>query len=871
MKTDQWEYLSAWYNEWLAADPAGRDRLRARLAVEHPDLLADADALVDSSGHLPGFLETPALVLAAEELAQDDPLVSADSLIGPYRLVNLLARGGTGDVYRATDERLRRDVAVKVLAQSRTNDPQRVERFMHEARMTASLDHPNVVRVYDVGRVDDRAYLVAELLEGETLRARIASGPMAVDVVVRIGIEIARGLGAAHAAGLVHRDLKPENIVRTHSGATKILDFGIAKLAQDEPGRDGFATVTGVVLGTAGYLSPEQIRGQAIDARADLFALGAVLFEMLTGARAFGREHMVETLHAILHDPPSDALACRDDVPPALADVVVKLLEKSPDARFQSAGDVIEALQRVETHAPRRRRGIRLPGSIGRGHGRRRPAPWIAVALVAIVLAGTAAAWTLWQSSRSSGAAEITLAVMPFELTPAADGSELLGLGLAALLADRLGQQLASGRVLAAVDTAGWETKDAREAVRRLSATHVLSGKLSRQNGRAVATAQLFSAADGRVMALEPLELPADRSSPVDTALVSHVIPRVAKALDVATRATAAKRGTRNQRASQAYLRGRAIVLRPVAEDLKRAAQFFQEAIDLDSEYADAYAGLGSAYKRMPITGGLPPKQAFPLAENAARRALQLDPANAEAYSVLGTKALSYDWDFPAAEKYLRHALNLQPNHADSHLFLGNFYSHTGRQKEAMDEIRRAQEIDPLWPQARAMQGLHLVMARDYEGALRHLDVTVSATDPTLWTAHTFRADALIGLRRFEDALRAFERSVELGGSRLNASLRAHVLASMGRRDEAETALAKIPPAHHYARALALHALERNEEAMIALNKAVDDKTVQVSALGVQPKWDALRSFQPFRDVLKRVNQLDISDRTVAQFRLNAR
>jgi tetratricopeptide (TPR) repeat protein len=864
-----WEYLSAWYNEWLAADPVGRERLRARIASEQPDLVAEAEALTAASGHVAGFLETPALVLAAEDLAQEDPLLSADSLIGPYRLVNLLARGGTGDVYRATDVRLRRDVAVKVLAQSRTGDPQRVERFMHEARMTASLDHPNIVRVYDVGRVDDRAYLVAELLEGETLRARIAGRAMPIDDVVRIGIDIARGLDAAHAAGLVHRDLKPDNVFVTDAGLTKILDFGIAKLAQDEPGRDGFATVTGVVLGTAGYLSPEQIRGQVIDARADLFALGAVLFEMLTATRAFGREHMVETLHAILHDPPSDALANRDDVPPGLADLVLKLLEKSPDARFQSAAEVIEALERGESHTPRRRRRNRLPVSIARA-GRRRT-PWIAVPLIAVLLAGAAAAWKQWQSSGSSVAANITLAVMPFELTPSADGNELLGLGLAALLADRLGQQLASGRVLAAVDTAGWKTKDAGEAVRRLSATHVLSGRLARENGRTVATAELFSAADGRVTALDPLDLPADRSGSVDAALVSHLIPRVANALEIGTRATVAKRGTRNERAREAYLRGRAIVLRPVAEDLKRAAGFFQEAIDLDPDYAEAWAGLGSAYKRMPITGGLPPKEAFPRAEKAALKALELDQANAEGYSVLGTKALSYDWDFPAAERYLKKALDLQPNHADSHLFLGNVYSHTGRHEEALNEIRRAQEIDPQWPQARAMQGLYLVMARKYDDALRHLDLTATATDPTLWTAHTFRADALIGLGRLNEAMRSYERSVELGGSPLNASLRAHYLALMGRREEAEAALAKIPIAQQYNRALALHALGRNEEAMVALNAAVDNKTVMVAALGVQPKWDRLRNFQPFRDVLQRVNLLEVSDRTVARFRLNAR
>ena len=249
------------------------------------------------------------------------------------RVVSLLARGGMGDVYRATDIRLRRDVALKVLAASRTGDPRRLARFMHEATVTAAIDHPNVIHVYDVGRVDDRAYLVVELLHGETLRARIARGPLPVPEALRTAVEIARGLAAAHAAGLVHRDLKPENIFLPQEGTTKLLDFGIAKLAQDETVPEGRSTLTGVVLGTAGYLAPEQIRGEAVDARADLFSFGAVLFEMLTGARAFARDHLVDTLHAILHDEPPETLADRADVPGSLNALVHRLLEKDPEAR----------------------------------------------------------------------------------------------------------------------------------------------------------------------------------------------------------------------------------------------------------------------------------------------------------------------------------------------------------------------------------------------------------------------------------------------------------------------------------------------------------------------------------------------------------
>ena len=343
MSTDRWQLLSEWHNAWLAAGAHERDSLRRQFIEHHPDLAAQANALASASAGLQGFLETPALALAARDLAEDDPLLDVDTLVGPYRIVGLMARGGMGDVYRATDVRLQRDVALKLLAHAGTDDTQRIERFLQEARVTAALDHANIVKVFDVGVLDGRPYLVAELLEGETLRLRLGRGPLAAEEATRIAGDVAAGLVVAHAAGLVHRDLKPDNVFLTRSGVTKILDFGIAKLTDGPAVADGLATLTGVLLGTAGYLAPEQIRGDAVDGRTDLFALGSMLFEMSTGQRAFAREHTIDTLHAILHDAPPDRLQAAG-VSPELTAIVMRLLEKAPAARFQSAADVEWAL-----------------------------------------------------------------------------------------------------------------------------------------------------------------------------------------------------------------------------------------------------------------------------------------------------------------------------------------------------------------------------------------------------------------------------------------------------------------------------------------------------------------------------------------------
>jgi eukaryotic-like serine/threonine-protein kinase len=383
MSGERWERLSAWYNAWLEADPAHRARLEARIASEEPALADQALGLAAAGGVAADFLDTPAVVVAARELSGLERPLGSGVAIGPYHITGLLAHGGMGDVYRATDVRLERDVALKVLNTSASSDPDRIDRFVQEARITAALDHPNIVRIQDVGMAGERLYLVQELLEGDTLAHRIGQGPLPIVEAVRIGREIAAGLAVAHAAGVVHRDVKPANVFLTQTGCVKILDFGIAKLTRDDLPRDAVSTLTGVLLGTVGYLAPEQVRGEPVDGRTDLFALGAVLFEMLTGTRAFARPHTVETLYAIVHHPAPDLRELRPDVSPALAAVVARLLEKSADARFQTAGDLEWILERVDgiPNRPAQADTPRVPT------GRRRWRAAAALAAIGVVVA----------------------------------------------------------------------------------------------------------------------------------------------------------------------------------------------------------------------------------------------------------------------------------------------------------------------------------------------------------------------------------------------------------------------------------------------------------------------------------------------------
>jgi len=892
MTTERWRRLSDWHNAWLSADAAERERLRDQLALNDPALAAEADELTAASADLPGFLETPAFVLAAPELARDDALLAADTMVGPYRVVALLARGGMGDVYRATDARLRRDVALKVLAPDGIGDTQRVKRFVQEARVTASLDHPNIVRLYDVGLVDGRPYLVAELLDGETLRARIERGALAVEEVLRIGADVARGLVAAHAAGSVHRDLKPENIFLTRAGTTKILDFGIAKLARDDATRDGLSTLTGIVLGTAGYLAPEQIRGGDIDGRADLFALGAILFEMLTGQRAFARGHTVDTLHAILHEPSPEVLEKRADAPPVLAAIVARLLEKAPEARLQSAPDLVSALAevaRTDGPDPAAPPGTRTPSgsarvTIERGRperaqgARRRVWPALALLALAIVL-GAAARWFQRREAAPRPVTDAaTLAILPFRSLPDSADGQLLELGLADVLISRL-SQLPDIRVLPLSATERVRSTDPREAGQKLGADRVLTGTLQRDDDRVRASVQLLSISEDRAIWSTTFDAQAASAFSIQDAVVTRVLEEMAPQLSPSARARLAEPATRNREAYESYLRGRAHAAPVTGAALTRAAESFRRAVTLDPGYADAWAALGAVCRRLPMVGDVPSQGAFTEAKSAATRALELAPDHAEALSVLGAVAFWYEWDYPRAEELMRRAVTRQPSSAESHVLLAHLLSNLGRHDEALVEIHRARDLDPNLPIARSLEGQFLVMARRYEEALAHMDSMVAAA-PRFVNGHVMRAYPLVALGRYDEAIRECDLAIELeagisfvagvGPRVFPSALRGYALARAGRRAEAEAILEGI---HGRARelyvkpvhlALVLRGLGRDDEALAQLRRAVEVRDMALTFLGVDPKWDELRGSPSFQAVLARVNLLDVSNRVRA-------
>jgi serine/threonine-protein kinase len=487
------------------------------------------------------------------------------------------------------------------------------------------------------------------------------------------------------------------------------------------------------------------------------------------------------------------------------------------------------------------------------------------LAAIAVAVATIAAAWPLLREpgpASGGGAPALVLAVMPFRSLPATADSELLEIGLADVFVSRLGQ-LPGVRVLPLTATERLKGQEPRQAGRTLAATHVLTVTLQRNQQTVRAVPQLTLVSDGRNVWSTNVDTDAASVFSIQDIIVTRVIEELAPQLSSGARTTLARAGTRNSLAFDAYLRGRVHVAKPSPKDLKQAAAIFEEALKLDPNYADAWAGLGSAYKRLPIvTGGS--SDDFAKARNAARRALELQPEHAEATSVLGTVAFWYEWDYPRAEALLRRSLELQPSSADSQVFLAHLLSNVGRFDEALDEIRRAQALDPGWPVPRSLEGQFLFMARRYDAALQRLDETLQV-HPDFWNAHLFRVWTLIALGRYNDSLEVADRAHLLRpgpeGSGMGAlALKGYALARIGRRDEAEALIEKLR-AERSSAAILLHALGRDDEALAQLRAAVDDRSVSVTFLGVDPRWDDLRDSPAFQNVLSSANLLDVSNR----------
>ena len=780
------------------------------------------------------------------------------SELSHFRVQEPIGSGGMGVVYRALDLRLERTVALKVLPPEALSDPDRRDRFLREARAASALNHPNIVTIHEVGSEGGVDFIAMELIEGRPLRAAIPAGGLPPRLAAAYAAQIARGLAAAHERGIVHRDLKPDNVLVMPDGRVKILDFGLARLIEGPEALaagSGALTLTqgtkpGTMLGTIGYMSPEQVRGEPADARSDIFSLGAVLFEMLTGKQAFKGDSHVETLHAILkQDPPAVE---GGTVPASLALIVRRCLEKDVRERFQSARDIALALE-TSSQAPD---AAAQPAPRGG-----RWALWLGAGLALLVAAaaglGPLREWLRGRSERTIR----SIAVLPLRDLSGQPGQDYFADGLT----DALITDLAKVRSLKVISRASamqykHVEKPLPEVARALGVEAIVTGAVMRAGDRVRITAQLVDASTDQHLWAEEYE----RDLRDVLGLQRDVARSIARSIHVAltpqeeARLTAARRVV--PESHDAYLKGRFYLSRMTEESIAAAIGLFEAAIAADPDSAEAYAGLAAAHQERGIWGKTSVRETASRARAAATRALELDESLAEAHSVLGRILEIYDWDWAAAERELKRALELGGGEAGIHAAYATFLHVTRRFPEAIAEAEQARRLDPLSATLASNAGRIYYRARQHDKALACYKESLEL-DPALVPTYARLADVYLALGRYPEALAALDKGRAMAGSRQSRQSEglAAVLAALGRRSEAEAILRELEEAARhsdqvaYRVALVQTSLGHTDEAIRWLERAFEERSPVMFMLDVEMKFDPIRDDPRFQALLARM------------------
>ncbi|MGE0128010.1 MAG: protein kinase [Blastocatellales bacterium] len=915
MTPERWRQINQVFNEALALPAAeraaflahacaGDDEVRRRVEAM---LAADAqdDLLVDRPVH-----EAAAGLISHADFAAMESGTFIGRKIGSYRLLQEIGRGGMGKVYLARDERLDRQVALKLLPASLTGDAGRVARFQREARAASALNHPNILTIYDFGQESGEHYIASEFVEGRMLRSLIGSPELTLNQTLDIIIQVVGALDAAHRARIIHRDIKPENIMLRPDGYVKVLDFGLAKLTETESptgsSRDtaetkasdnasGFETQTGFVLGTVNYMSPEQARGQKTDNRTDIFSLGVVFYELITGERPFRGRTRNHVLVEILDNdpPPLNLLAEKEDSNAAeLQRIISRALAKPPDERYQSAAEMLDDLKRLkqelEFTAKLRGDSAELalrskdksepsakPSAVEsqskNSHGQaaaratsesfsrfgflrsRLRLTVFALAVVALMAAGGVFA-ERWLNGR--GAALDSVAVLPFANASGDPQMEYLPDGLTESLIGSL-SQLPSLRVMArnTVFTYKGREVDPRQVGGDLNVRAVVTGRVRRQGDRLLIRAELVDATDGARLWGEEYERPLADIPTVEREITREISEALRLRLSGAEQRQIAKRQSDSSEAYRLYLLGRHLYLQHTPAGYEQALAYFNQAIALDPNYALAHAGVSLVYSTISAQI-LPPAEAMPKARQAALTAIRLDETLPEAHNALALVRSWGDWDWAGAESEYKRAIELNPNFILAITHYCGLLLSQGRFEEALAEARRSQELDPLSFQAHYSLARVYFFARRYEQALSYSRKMVELS-PNIATAHAILGLVLSQQGKHEEAISELRRGFDLNRQHSHRAWLAYGYARAGRRDEALKLLRKLESLATRERVSPIYiariycGLGDRENALAWLRKAYDERSDHMLIIGVDPAYDPLRSDPRFIEMLR--------------------
>jgi eukaryotic-like serine/threonine-protein kinase len=869
MKSGRWRLIEELYHSAADLPDGERHSFLHGACGEDQSLFQEVESLLRHGSSPQSVLDTLAIAVMAKTLAADEDAASAPSLegmtISHYRVLGAIGRGGMGMVYKAEDLKLRRNVALKLLPRFLARDPEALQRFEREAQAASALNHPNICTVYEIDEANGLHFIAIELLDGETLKERIARGPLAVPEMLSIVMEICDALEAAHSAGIIHRDIKPSNILLTRRGTAKLLDFGVAKrIGQDlvrqtedrlslvPQGADLRLTIPGAAIGTVAYMSPEQASSQEVDARSDLFSLGTVLYEMTTGKGAFPGKDLADVVRAIQKQPVASIGQLNPKTSSELIRIINKAMQKDRSLRYQRAAEMQSDLwtlrRRLEARISKRKALLMSVLIV----------VFFAIVVVTLIKVSRAREWVAGKAPASAQQEIKSLAVLPLENLTGDSSQDYFVDGMTdALITDLT--KIGSLQVISHTSAMHYKGthKTLPEIARELNVNAVVEGFVSRSGNRVRISAQLVDAAKDQNLWARDYDRDLQDVLLLQSELATAIAQEVAGKLTPQEQTRLLGRAV-NSEAYEDYLRGRYCLNIHSADGIQKAKKYFEQAIQKDPNYAPAYAGLAATYNLMTFSLELTLEAdvGATKAIEAAKKALELDANLAEAHVELGATTYRYSGDWVSAEKEFQRAIQLNPSFAKAYVVYGGYLVSAGRDEQACVNFRTAHELDPQDPSFAKREAECLFREGKFEQAIAEARTAVDLEPGNLGSRYTL-AGIYEQKGRFAEAIGEYRKLVEVaGGDECAKNVLVHALAASGRSTEAEKLLDEVKAGPDgddpYCLALAYVGFGRQDEAIRSLEKAFREGNPGKSIIYGEWRFAPLRSDSRFQALLRR-------------------
>jgi serine/threonine-protein kinase len=889
----------------IEREPAERAAFLIKACGSDTQLRSKVEALISADEEAGSFIERPAVEMTVEMMASEQSQIVAGRDVGPYRLLSRLGSGGMGDVYLAHDSRLGRKVALKLLPAYFTTDEHRLRRFQQEARAASALNHPNIITIFEIGKAESIHFIATEYIKGQTLRERMLSGMIKLGEALDVAIQVASALASAHQAGIVHRDIKPENIMVREDAYVKVLDFGLAKLTEGEVkdiGTEGptvmkVDTDAGVVMGTSSYMSPEQARGLAVDARSDIWSIGVVLYEMVAGRTPFAGATNSDILVSILEREPPPLMGYEPEGRPEMQRIIRKALSKDLEERYQSVKDLGLDLKRLkhqfefeaelELMAPPELKGgeteaggghlaistiqrIPVRTEVARATGALPSAEYLVnkvkshkmgSLLVVAFLTAAVTAFGYLNSSWGDQRVIDSVAVLPLVNVGGDPETEYLSDGITDSLINRLAQ-LPGVKVIARSSAFRYKGRDvdARTVGRELTVSAVLTGRVMRRGDELSISVELVDTRDSSHLWGDEYKRRFSGIFIIQKDISEEVSERLRLRLTSEEKQQLAKSYTDNTEAYQLYLRGLYHQRKWTQDGLIKGIEYFEQAIAQDQKYALAYAGIADSYSTLGAFGFLPPQQAASSARSVALKALALDDTLAEAHAALGFVNMNYDWDWAAADKEYQRAIDLNPGYTKAHALYGWSLAARGRFEEAFTEMRQALKYDPVSPRENSNLSWFFYITRRYDEAIaqfwKALEIDPSHSPRgVLGILYVQKKMYGEGIAELEKAA-AFDRTDAWTVAALG-----YAYAVAGKKVEAQNVLNELQQlmkqryVSPFLLAIVYAGLGEKDQAFAWLEKAYEQRDgLMAGHVRVEPRLDTLRSHSRFEEILVRLN-----------------